>query len=227
MMNRLGQIQPTLITFGGGRVAAITRDGTHSFRIHRMDSSNSGKKWEEMRLLGLPNAGTSVDWVRLRDGDIVVVFNNSYKDRFPLSVALSKDEGYTFIALADIDAECETGGNCSYAYPSIMQDRIDDSIWVSYSHNRDTIGYVHFNKAWLIGQKNKSNLSCMPAFECVDNVCLKKCSNLSDCEKGQECDTYCIKKCNNDSDCQIKEFCSTKKICLPLYDPERVDEGCR
>lgn len=227
IMDRVGQIQPSIIAFEDGRIAAITRDGTHNFRIHRMESRNYGKKWDKMEILGLPNSGTSVDWVRLQSGEIVVVFNNSPKERFPLSVALSRDEGHTFIALADINNECDKSSGCSYAYPSIMQDRDDGSIWVSYTHNRETIGYVHFNKEWLLQFKNRAVLSCKPSYECVDDYCLKKCNDESECKEGEDCDSYCIKKCFEDKDCMDGEFCSKDRLCLPLYNSERVDQGCK
>lgn len=226
IMDRVGQIQPSLITFEDGRIAAITRDGTHNFRIHRMESKNYGKKWDKMEILGLPNSGTSVDWVRLKDGDIIVVFNNSFEERFPLSVALSKDEGHSFIYLANINDECEKDTGCSYAYPSIMQDREDDSIWVSYTHNRETIGYVHFNKKWLLQFKNKAVLGCKPTFECVEGICLKRCSSKFDCADDEDCDSYCIRRCKNNSDCKENELCNSNHICTPNFDPDRVDQHC-
>ncbi|MCX7944626.1 MAG: exo-alpha-sialidase [Deltaproteobacteria bacterium] len=226
IMDRLGQIQPALIKFDDDRVAAITRDGTHNFRIHRMESSNFGKKWGKMEILGLPNSGTSVDWVRLKSGEVVVVFNNSPTNRFPLSVALSKDEGHSFIALADINNECDKEGGCSYAYPSIIQDREDETIWVSYTHNRETIGFVHFNKEWLMQFKNRAVLRCKPSYDCIDSVCLKRCGDKAECSEGEDCDSHCIRNCISDSACKEGEFCSQKKICLPVYDTERVDQGC-
>ncbi|MCX7959052.1 MAG: hypothetical protein N3B13_08395, partial [Deltaproteobacteria bacterium] len=137
-----------------------------------------------------------------------------------------RDEGHSFIALADINNECDKEGGCSYAYPSIIQDREDETIWVSYTHNRETIGFVHFNKEWLMLFKNKSVLRCKPSYECVKNVCLKKCTDKSECEENEECDLHCIKRCNNNSECKNKEFCSSENLCLPLYDPQRIDEGC-
>jgi len=31
-----------------------------------------------------------------------------------------------------------------------MQSRLDGTLWVTYTMNRDTIGWVHFNEAWLL-----------------------------------------------------------------------------
>ena len=146
-----GQIQPALALLDGGRIAAITRDGWPTHRIKRMVSDDNGYTWTASRMTSLPNSGTSVDQVRLLDGHVVVAFNNSPTDRFPLSAALSLDGGETFTAIRDINDECDEG-SCSYPYPSIMQSRHDGTIWVTYTYNRETIGWVHFNEAWLMEQ---------------------------------------------------------------------------
>jgi predicted neuraminidase len=144
-----GQIQPALARLDGGRIAAITRDGWPTHRIKRMVSDDNGVNWTPSRMTALPNSGTSVDQVRLLDGHVVVVYNNSPTDRFPLTVALSLDGGETFTSIRDINNECPSG-SCSYPYPSIMQSTHDGTIWVTYTHDRQTIGWVHFNEAWLI-----------------------------------------------------------------------------
>jgi hypothetical protein len=77
----------------------------------------------------LPNSGTSIDWVRLGNGHSVVVFHNDPANRFPLSAALSYDEGKTFTAIRDLDASCDRA-SCSYAYPSVVQSEKDGTIWV-------------------------------------------------------------------------------------------------
>jgi len=143
------QIQPSLIQRKNGDVVAIMRDGTEARRIQRMISHDDGRTWDRSEPTDLPNSGTSVQWTMLLDGHVVVVFNNDPDARFPLSAALSTDEGQTFAALRTLNDGCATAGACSYAYPSVMQSRIDGTIWVSYTHDRETIGWVHFNEAWL------------------------------------------------------------------------------
>ena len=147
-LGHVGQIQPATIVLPDGTLTAITRDGLPSNRIKRMASRNNGLTWGPSRLTELPNSGTSVDQVCLANGHVVVVFNNSPEQRFPLSAALSYDGGETFAAIADLNDECEQG-SCSYAYPSVMQSSVDGSLWVTYTADRDTIGWVHFNEAWL------------------------------------------------------------------------------
>ena len=148
-LGHLGQIQPSLIVLEDGSIASITRDGLPTRRIKRSVSQDLGFSWTSSTRLELPNSGTSIDQVRLLDGHVMVVFNNSPDSRFPLTAALSHDEGATYLALRNLDDTC-LDGSCNYSYPSIMQSRHDGTIWVTYTQdNRSTIGYVHFNEAWL------------------------------------------------------------------------------
>lgn len=148
-LQHVGQIQPALVLLKDGRISALTRDGTPTRRIKRMTSDDNGISWTQSIPTELPNSGTSIDQVALKNGHIVVVYNDSPEDRFPLTVALSYDGGETFVAKKNINDECDEGG-CAYAYPSITQSKRDGTIWVTYTHNRQTIGWVHFNEAWIL-----------------------------------------------------------------------------
>lgn len=224
-LDHLGQIQPALIRLAGGRVSAITRDGTHAKRIKRMISDDHGMSWTTSQPLGLPNSGTSVDHVRLLDGHVVVVFNNSPDHRFPLSVALSLDEGETYTAIRDVNAECPEGG-CSYHYPSIMQSRHDGTIWISYTHKRETIGWIQFNEAWLMEGGETANIHCLPTFTCQDTFCFPECSKEEDCGDGESCrESACRKACDAGTSCSEDEICQDG-FCIPKVDTERVDVHC-
>ena len=228
LMNHVGQIQPALIGLPDGKLACITRDGTATRRIKRMESSDYGKTWTESLPLGLPNAGTSVDWVRLLDGHVVVVFNNDPDRRFPLTVALSRDEGKTFVAVRDIVTDCEEGGDCSHHYPSIMQSQRDGTIWVTYTHKRETIGWVHFNEAWLLEGTEKAFLHCFTGEQCSDGFCFKSCAEKKSCDAELECvNDACRQHCQADADCGEGLRCDTSKLCIPAYDPERKDANCQ
>lgn len=202
-LEHASQIQPALIAGDGGKVLSITRDGSSKKRIHRMESDDLGHTWTPSAPLLLPNAGTSVDWTRLANGHVVVVFNNSPDDRFPLTVALSADEGKTFFALRDLNAECDQA-SCSWAYPSIMQSKKDGSLWVSYTYDRKTIGWAHFNEAWLAEGGQKPVLRCLLGEVCRDGACLASCESPADCdaEKGESCiEGACAAPCAGAAEC--------------------------
>jgi predicted neuraminidase len=155
--------QPALIQRSDGSVAAIMRDGSSTRRIFQMSSDDQGRTWSMPEPTQLPNSDTSVDWVRLLDGHVVAVFNNSPDVRFPLAAALSTDEGRTFTAVRHLNDECVSDeGECSYHYPSITQSPKDGTIWVSYTHKRETIGWIHFNEAWLMQGGDELNTNPLP-----------------------------------------------------------------
>jgi predicted neuraminidase len=73
--------------------------------------------------------------VALRDGRVVLVFNNTPKGRTPLNLAISKDGEHfrVFQTLEDAPGE--------YSYPAMIQAR-DGSLHLTYTWNRKRIKYV-------------------------------------------------------------------------------------
>lgn len=229
LINHTGQIQPALIPQGGSHIVALTRDGLTTHRIKRMLSEDYGKNWSVSLPTELPNAGTSIDQVKLLDGRVVVVFNNHPTQRFPLNVALSEDDGATFVAmrtLHDDNQDCDTPGGCSYHYPSIFQNKHDGTIWVSYTHNRETIGWVHFNEAWLKGTKETLLVQCVGDTACYEEACLAACDKSGACAKGTCTDGACLVSCTKDADCASTESCVASGHCVPKQDPTRLPSRC-
>ncbi len=226
-MDRVSEIQPSIVVLDDGTVSVMTRDGSAAHRIKRMTSADDGKTFGKMALTGLPNPGSSMDQVKLLDGHVVVVFNNNPNDRWPLSVALSLDGGATFVAIRDINADCPVAGQCSWAYPSIAQNTHDGTVWVTYTHNRETIGWVQFNEAWLAAGGEQSLIKCTTTEECYENECLDKCSVDGDCpDETQSCmGGYCRVKCASGADCPAGYSCETD-TCKIIIDPKRVDQKC-
>jgi predicted neuraminidase len=155
-LDHAGQIQPSLIKLADGTIASITRNGLNTGRMKRMTADATGTNWSPSVEIDLPNSGVSIDQVRLANGHVVVLFNNDPERRFPLAAALSTDDGATFDAVRHLNDGCDEPG-CSYPYPSVMQ-HSDGSIQVSYTWNRQTIGWARFNEAWLAEGVNIANL---------------------------------------------------------------------
>ncbi len=144
-----GQIQPSIAFRDDGTLSAITRNGLGTGHIKEMIGDPAGETWSMSEDIGLPNSGTSVDQVRLANGHRVVIFNNSPEVRFPLAAALSVDDGATFTAVRNLVDACDDGvDECEFHYPSVTQ-ASDGTIWVSYTHDRASIGWVHFDEQWL------------------------------------------------------------------------------
>ena len=91
--------------------------------------------WTQAHFIAVPNPNSGIDAVRLRDGRIVLVFNDSFDKRTPLDLAVSNDGDHfsIFKALED--------GPGEYSYPAIIQASNGDLL-VTYTWRRQTIKFV-------------------------------------------------------------------------------------
>lgn len=86
--------------------------------------------------ISLPNPNSAIEAVNLIDGRIVLVYNHSKKERYPLNIAISKDGGATW--KMEVVLEEEPG---EYSYPSVIQ-TLDKNIHITYTLNRKFIKHV-------------------------------------------------------------------------------------
>ncbi len=131
----VGIIQPTVVNLGNHHLRFYARSRTRSARIAAADSFDDGKTWGAVHFLALPNPNSGIDAVRLKDGRIVLAFNNSYNRRTPLNLAASADGEHfrIFKTLED--------GPGQYSYPAIVQASNGDLL-ITYSWRRETIKFV-------------------------------------------------------------------------------------
>ena len=89
---------------------------------------------------------------RPADGDLVrtaanwqlfLVYNHSKKDRSPLNLALSEDEGKTWKKVATLEDQAG-----EFSYPAIIQAR-DGQLHITYTWNRRHIKYLTFDPVRL------------------------------------------------------------------------------
>jgi predicted neuraminidase len=148
----VNQIQPTVLERTDRTLVALMRNSNSYVPQYawEMTSTDFGRTWSEPSASPIPNGNHSNEMIRLRSGRWAIAFNNSLGSRYPLSVALSEDEGLTWTVVADVRDDCPSPGACSYGYPSIAQDPTDDTLWISYTHNRQTIGWVHVSERWIL-----------------------------------------------------------------------------
>ena len=162
MAGTQGRIQPSIVSLAPGHLLAFFRSRASDF-IYRSTSSD-GCIWSPATATILPNNNASVQAFRLRDGHVVMAFDNSSKSsangglRKPLSVALSLDGGNTWPYARDIE-EGRPGyglaeqtpkepGREEYSYPSIMGTRKGE-ILVAYTYRRQTIKVVSITEDWI------------------------------------------------------------------------------
>jgi predicted neuraminidase/peroxiredoxin len=132
--------QPTAVQRSDGSLLCFLRNNMF---ILRSESHDLGKTWTptEPSTLRCPGAGMAM--VRLRNGHLVLVFNDSSVERTPLSVALSTDDGTTW--RRPVSLEANPG---EYAYPCVIETS-DGHIHVTYTFLRLVIKHAEFNERWL------------------------------------------------------------------------------
>lgn len=126
-------------------------------------SSTDGCHWAPPRPTQLPNNNASIQVARLKDGHLVMAFNNAQATttrgrprtapRKILSVALSVDDGKTWPWVRDVQAGDEPppfrpGEHSEYSYPSIIQSP-DGMIQMTFTFRRETIKYMAFPEEWI------------------------------------------------------------------------------
>jgi predicted neuraminidase len=159
-----GLVQPGVLRFADGHFLAFFRSRYSDF-IYQSTSEN-GCDWTVPTPTHLPNNNSSIQSASLRDGSVVIAFNNNSSGvtrdktggapRKPLSIALSRDGGQTWQWVRDIETGESAGQQKKiadwtheeYSYPSLLQDA-NGKINVAYTYNRDDIKVVRFDEEWI------------------------------------------------------------------------------
>jgi predicted neuraminidase len=132
-----GIIQPSVVPLGKRHLRLYARSTAKTLRICVADSYDDGVTWTQARPLELPNPNSGIDAVALRDGRVVLIYNNTTSGRTPLNLAVSSDGEHfkMFYTLEESPGE--------YSYPAIIQTASGD-LEITYTWNRKTIEHVHF-----------------------------------------------------------------------------------
>ena len=120
-----GADEPGVVELKDGRVMMWIRTDLGS--IYRCYSTDHGESWSTPESMGLldPNAPQSLKRIP-STGDLLLVWNKSPKGRFPLTLAISSDEGKTWQHIKNLDDE----PGQTYAYTSI--DFVGDRVLFTY-----------------------------------------------------------------------------------------------
>jgi predicted neuraminidase len=131
-----GLIQPSVVRLGKGHLRLYARSTSEVARVCVSDSFDNGLSWTNVHPLDVPNPNSGIDAVALRDGRVVLIYNDSTSARWPLNLAVSHD-GEHFQNFRTLEAE--TG---EYSYPALIQNAKGD-LEITYTWNRKSIRYVH------------------------------------------------------------------------------------
>lgn len=136
--SRLGNLQPSAVQLDDRNLIAFCRRGgsynpTTNAYIVRAESRDGGRTWSEGRDSEFPNPHAAIDLLRLKNGHLLLVYNNSMNDRTPLTAAISTDGGKTFPHRRDILA-----GAGDFGYPTAIQTP-DGNLHVLFTSNERTV----------------------------------------------------------------------------------------
>jgi predicted neuraminidase len=130
-----GIIQPSVVSLGGTHLRFYARSTANIARITVADSFDNGVTWTGAKPIDIPNPNSGIDAVALKDGRVVLVFNNATTGRTPLNLAVSEDGEHfkIFDTLEDQPGE--------YSYPAMIQGQNGD-LYITYTWNRKSIRFA-------------------------------------------------------------------------------------
>jgi predicted neuraminidase len=144
-----GNIQPAVVQLSHDHLLAYCRRGggyepvTNGY-IVVSESHDGGRTWAEGMDSPFPNPNAAVDLLKLHNGHLLLIYNDSMSDRTPLTAALSLDGGKTWPYKQNIAT-----GPHDYAYPFAIQGH-DGKIHLVYtSEERTVVNHAVFDEAWV------------------------------------------------------------------------------
>lgn len=153
-----GNIQPSVVQKKDGTLVAYMRDnGPPPKRVLMAESKDQGETWSYATDSDIPNSGTGLEAIMLKDGRWLMINNDTEKGRHSLALTISDDEGKTWKWKRHIELDTRAERAGSFHYPSITQ-APDGTIHASYSvflnhvpegQPRKTIRHAQFNLAWV------------------------------------------------------------------------------
>ncbi len=153
-------IQPTILKKQDGTLIAYLRDnGPEPYRMQYTVSTDSAQSWSIPRDAELPNPGAGFDGVTLKNGNWLMVYNDTEDGRHSLALALSEDEGKSWPFVRHLENDTRGDKATQSHYPAIVEGK-DGRIHIVYSfHHRDqeedakTIKYVSVDADWVKEEK--------------------------------------------------------------------------
>ncbi|MFO0841553.1 MAG: sialidase family protein [Gemmataceae bacterium] len=151
--SKVGNIQPAADVVKGDHLVSYCRRGGDyadrpDGRIVRSESRDGGRTWTKGEETAFKNPNAAVDFLRLRSGHHLLIFNDSTKGRSPLTAALSTDGDKTYPYKRNL-----IEGPGDYGYPYAIQADDGKVHLIFTSDRRTTIYHAVFDEADLIGHK--------------------------------------------------------------------------
>lgn len=146
-----GLEQPTVVEFPDGAMKAFFRNSHFARRILSSESKDGGVTWSPVEKTTLPHPNAGIEALLTDSGRLLMIYNDSEKERDRLAVSLSDDRGVTWTHTRHLE---NTPGE-RFDYPSIVQGG-DGVFHATYSYNTKTIKYARFNEVWIMAGDDAS-----------------------------------------------------------------------
>jgi predicted neuraminidase len=147
-----GGIQPSVVRKKDGTLVAYLRDnGPPPKRAQISYSKDDGVSWTPAVDTEIPNPGTSLEVIALRNGDWLMVYNDLEEKRYSLVAAISDDEGATWKWRRHLEGDPSIKVTDEYHYPSVIQAK-DGIIHLTYSYfvpGGKSIKHVQMDESWV------------------------------------------------------------------------------
>ena len=154
-----GNLQPHAVQLTDDHLVAYCRRGG-SFdplpdgRIIRAESRNGGKTWSRGTPSQFRNPNAAIAFIKLHNGHLLLVYNDSIAERTPLTVSVSTDNDTTWAYKRNIAESDETQ---TFAYPVAIQSRNGKMHVVCTTDVRKTILHFTFDEEAVLSHPTKRN----------------------------------------------------------------------
>ena len=145
-----GNIQPAVVQMtDNDLIAYCRRGGDYSPKtigyIVRAESHDGGMTWSEGKDSAFPNPNAAIDFIKLKSGRLLLIYNDSMTRRTPLTVSLSSDHDRTWPVRRNI-----VEGDRDFGYPSAFQARDGRIHLVFTSDRRSVVNHAVFDEDWVL-----------------------------------------------------------------------------
>ncbi|GMW01669.1 MAG: hypothetical protein AMXMBFR84_28060 [Candidatus Hydrogenedentota bacterium] len=135
--SEMGNLQAQVVQMTDTHLIAYIRRGgnflpTEDGYTLKSESHDGGNTWSDAVKSQFLNPNSAVDFIKLQNGHLLLVYNDNMNDRTPLTVTVSTDGDKTWPYKRHIG-----GGENTFAYPYAIQTK-DGLIHIIYTANRRT-----------------------------------------------------------------------------------------
>ena len=148
-----GNLQAQVVQLTGERLVCYIRRGgnflpTESGYTLRAESNDGGRTWSDAQATAFRNPNSAVDFIKLRNGHLVLVYNDNMNERTPLSIAVSLDGDQSYPYRRNV-----LEGDNTFAYPYAIQTRDGRIHVICTTDERTAILHVVFDEGAIVQAK--------------------------------------------------------------------------